>query len=91
MLDGELEHRDSNGGGGVITGGATQWMTAGAGIVHSEMPTELLLKKGGLFHGVQLWVNLPSKLKWTPPQYQNLWRPIAPFCSPLTTAALWCG
>lgn len=72
MLDGELEHRDSNGGGGVITGGATQWMTAGAGIVHSEMPTELLLKKGGLFHGVQLWVNLPSKLKWTPPQYQDL-------------------
>lgn len=72
MMDGELEHRDSNGGGGVITDGATQWMTAGAGIVHSEMPTEPILAKGGLFHGVQLWVNLPSKEKWTPPQYQDL-------------------
>ncbi|MDA1229053.1 MAG: pirin family protein [Chloroflexi bacterium] len=72
MLDGELEHRDSNGGGGLITDGATQWMTAGAGIVHSEMPTELIVAKGGLFHGVQLWVNLPSAQKWTPPQYQDL-------------------
>lgn len=72
MMDGELEHRDSNGGGGLITDGATQWMTAGAGIVHSEMPTGLLLKKGGLFHGVQLWVNLPKSQKWSPPQYQDL-------------------
>ncbi|MCH8870759.1 MAG: pirin family protein [Chloroflexi bacterium] len=72
MMDGELEHRDSNGGGGLITDGATQWMTAGAGIVHSEMPTEHLVTKGGLFHGVQLWVNLPSADKWTPPQYQDL-------------------
>jgi len=72
MLDGELEHRDSNGGGGLITDGATQWMTAGAGIVHSEMPTEQIVTKGGLFHGVQLWVNLPRTEKWTPPQYQSL-------------------
>ena len=72
MMDGELEHRDSNGGGGVITDGATQWMTAGAGIVHSEMPTELIVTKGGLFHGVQLWVNLPSAQKWTPAAYQDL-------------------
>ena len=72
MIDGELEHRDSNGGGGLITDGATQWMTAGAGIVHSEMPTEQIVAKGGLFHGVQLWVNLPRAEKWTPPQYQDL-------------------
>ena len=72
MMDGELEHRDSNGGGGLITDGATQWMTAGAGIVHSEMPTEQIVAKGGLFHGVQLWVNLPQKQKWAPPQYQDL-------------------
>ena len=72
MMDGELEHRDSNGGGGLITDGATQWMTAGAGIVHSEMPTEQIVKKGGLFHGVQLRVNLPSTEKWVPPRYQDL-------------------
>ncbi len=72
MMDGELEHRDSNGGGDLITDGATQWMTAGAGIVHSEMPTEQLVAKGGLFHGTQLWVNLPRAEKWAPPQYQDL-------------------
>ena len=72
MMDGAFEHRDSNGGGGLITDGATQWMTAGAGIVHSEMPTDEIVAKGGLFHGVQLWVNLPKAEKWTPPQYQDL-------------------
>src|SRR6266536_3833510 len=72
MLDGKIEHRDSNGGGGLITDGATQWVTAGAGIVHSEMPTEEIVAKGGLFHGVQLWVNLPQVEKWTPPQYQDI-------------------
>jgi quercetin 2,3-dioxygenase len=72
MMDGQLRHRDSNGGGGVITDGATQWMTAGAGIVHSEMPTEAILRTGGLFHGVQLWVNLPRLEKWTPPRYQDI-------------------
>ena len=72
MIDGKIKHRDSNGGGGVITDGATQWMTAGAGIVHSEMPTEDLLDGGGLFHGVQLWVNLPSAQKWSPPRYQDI-------------------
>jgi len=72
MMDGELEHRDSNGGGGLITDGATQWMTAGAGIVHSEMPTEQILMKGGLFHGVQLWVNLPKAQKWSPSAYQDI-------------------
>lgn len=72
MMDGELEHRDSNGGGGLITDGSTQWMTAGAGIVHSEMPAENIVANGGLFHGVQLWVNLPRTEKWIPPQYQDI-------------------
>src|SRR3954454_23907540 len=72
MLDGRLRHLDSHGGGGVITDGATQWMTAGAGIVHSEMPTEDLLDGGGLFHGVQLWVNLPATQKWSTPRYQDI-------------------
>jgi redox-sensitive bicupin YhaK (pirin superfamily) len=72
MIDGKIRHVDSHGGGGVITDGATQWMTAGAGIVHSEMPTEDLLAGGGLFHGVQLWVNLPAANKWNPAAYQDL-------------------
>ena len=72
MIDGKMRHRDSNGGGGVIADGATQWMTAGAGIVHSEMPTEDLLDAGGLFHGVQLWVNLPAAHKWSTPRYQDI-------------------
>ncbi len=72
MMDGKIEHRDSNGGGGIITDGATQWMTAGAGIVHSEMPTEDIVTSGGLFHGVQLWVNLPKEQKWSPPRYQDI-------------------
>ncbi len=72
VMDGAIEHKDSTGGGGLITDGATQWMTAGAGIVHSEMPTERLVVKGGLFHGVQLWVNLPRVKKWERPRYQDI-------------------
>src|ERR671930_1511870 len=72
MIDGTFEHRDSTGGGGLITNGATQWMTAGGGILHDEMPPEALVRKGGLFHGVQLWVNLPRRLKWTPARYQDI-------------------
>jgi redox-sensitive bicupin YhaK (pirin superfamily) len=72
ILDGAFQHHDSTGGGGLIADGATQWMTAGAGILHDEMPTEELVMKGGLFHGVQLWVNLPQNLKWTPPRYQDI-------------------
>jgi redox-sensitive bicupin YhaK (pirin superfamily) len=72
MLDGVFEHADSNGGGGVITNGDTQWMTAGAGILHIEKPPEWLVAQGGLFHGFQLWVNLPKTLKWTPPRYQDI-------------------
>ncbi len=72
MLDGIFEHQDSNGGGGVITNGDTQWMTAGAGILHIERPPEHLVVSGGLFHGIQLWVNLPKAEKWAPPRYQDL-------------------
>ena len=72
MMDGTFEHSDSNGGGGVITNGDTQWMTAGAGILHIEKPPEALVVSGGLFHGIQLWVNLPRAQKWSPPRYQDL-------------------
>jgi quercetin 2,3-dioxygenase len=72
MIDGIFEHQDSNGGGGVITNGDTQWMTAGAGILHIEKPPEHLVMSGGLFHGTQLWVNLPKAQKWAPPRYQDL-------------------
>jgi quercetin 2,3-dioxygenase len=72
MIDGTFEHQDSNGGGGVITNGDTQWMTAGAGILHIEKPPEWLVVSGGLFHGFQLWVNLPKAQKWSPPRYQDL-------------------
>ncbi|MCU1378380.1 MAG: pirin [Acidimicrobiales bacterium] len=72
LLDGEFAHHDSNGGGGVLYGGDTQWMTAGAGILHDEVPTERLVMSGGRMHGVQLWVNLPASLKFTPPRYQGI-------------------
>jgi quercetin 2,3-dioxygenase len=72
MLDGTFRHQDSHGGGGVITDGATQWMTAGAGILHIETPPEELVVSGGMFHGIQLWVNLPAKDKMTAPRYQSL-------------------
>ncbi len=72
MLDGVFEHADSNGGGGVITNGDTQWMTAGAGILHIEKPPEWLVAQGGLFHGFQLWVNLPRDQKLSAPRYQDI-------------------
>jgi quercetin 2,3-dioxygenase len=72
IMDGAFEHHDSTGGGGLIADGATQWMTAGAGILHIETPPEALVASGGLFHGVQLWVNLPSGQKMTPPRYQDI-------------------
>jgi redox-sensitive bicupin YhaK (pirin superfamily) len=74
VLDGEIAHHDSNGGGGVIGEGDTQWMTAGAGILHDEVPTERAFAAGGPAHGVQLWVNLPARLKLTPPRYQAITR-----------------
>ncbi len=72
IIDGIFDHHDSNGGGGTITNGDTQWMTAGAGILHIEAPPEHLVVSGGLFHGFQLWVNLPANQKWAPPAYQDL-------------------
>ena len=72
IMDGAFEHQDSIGGGGLITDGATQWMTAGAGILHIERPPDRLLATGGLFHGVQLWVNLPKTRKFTEPRYQDI-------------------
>ncbi|MFK4088593.1 pirin family protein [Kribbella sp. NPDC020789] len=72
MLDGIMEHQDSQGGGGVISNGDTQWMTAGSGLLHIETPPEHLVTSGGLFHGVQLWVNLPKAQKWAAPRYQDI-------------------
>lgn len=72
LIDGVFQHQDSHGGGGIIGNGDTQWMTAGAGILHIETPTEDAVSKGGLFHGVQVWVNLPSSQKWASPRYQDI-------------------
>jgi quercetin 2,3-dioxygenase len=72
IIDGVFRHQDSNGGGGLITNGDTQWMTAGGGILHIEEPPEELVVSGGLFHGFQLWVNLPRRLKMTNPRYQDI-------------------
>lgn len=72
IIDGAFEHEDTTGGGGLIKDGATQWMTAGAGVQHIEQPTEQLVVKGGLFHGTQLWVNLPAADKMAPPRYQGI-------------------
>jgi redox-sensitive bicupin YhaK (pirin superfamily) len=72
MIDGTFRHQDSTGGGGLITNGATQWMTAGKGILHIEAPPEELVATGGLFHGIQLWVNLPAAQKWVSPRYQDI-------------------
>jgi redox-sensitive bicupin YhaK (pirin superfamily) len=72
IMDGSFIHQDSHGGGGVITDGDTQWMTAGSGLLHIETPPEALVVSGGLFHGLQLWVNLPRTSKMAPPRYQDL-------------------
>ena len=72
MIDGRFAHQDSHGGGGLITDGATQWMTAGSGILHIETPPAELVESGGTFHGIQLWVNLPKKDKFASPRYQAI-------------------
>ena len=72
IMDGTFVHQDSHGGGGTISNGGTQWMTAGDGLLHIETPPEELVISGGLFHGVQLWVNLPAASKRVAPAYQNL-------------------
>jgi hypothetical protein len=72
MIDGRFQHQDSHGGGGMIENGDTQWMTAGSGILHIETPPEEQVMSGGLFHGVQLWVNLPARSKMVGPAYQGI-------------------
>ena len=72
MIDGIMDHQDSQGGGGTITDGDTQWMTAGSGLLHIEAPPESLVISGGLFHGLQLWVNLPASDKMMTPRYQDI-------------------
>lgn len=71
MLEGEFEHEDSAGHKGRLQAGDVQWMTAGAGIVHSEMPSERIRREGGRIHGFQIWVNLPKANKLDPPRYQE--------------------
>jgi redox-sensitive bicupin YhaK (pirin superfamily) len=72
VLDGELEHEDSAGHRGSLRAGDVQWMTAGAGIIHAEMPSRALREQGGRVHGFQVWVNLPARLKLTTPRYQEI-------------------
>ena len=71
LLSGEMQHRDSWGNHGVLRPGDVQWMTAGSGLVHSELPGESLVREGGTLHGFQLWINLPRKDKMIPPRYQD--------------------
>ncbi|MER5209125.1 pirin family protein [Streptomyces sp. NPDC002838] len=72
VIDGIVDHQDSNGGSGRIADGDTQWMTAGAGILHTETPPESLVMSGGVIHGTQLWGNLPRAKKLVPPRYQDI-------------------
>jgi redox-sensitive bicupin YhaK (pirin superfamily) len=72
MLEGRMQHKDSAGNAGAIGPGDVQWMTAGAGVVHSEMPGDELSRKGGRMHGFQLWVNLPKRDKMMKPRYQEI-------------------
>ena len=72
VLDGEMEHEDSAGNRGRLTPGDVQWMTAGAGVVHSEEPSRRMRDEGGRMHGFQIWVNLPAKAKMTAPRYQEI-------------------
>ena len=91
IIDGIFEHQDSNGGGGVITNGDTQWMTAGAGILHIEKPPEHLVVSGGLFHGTQLWVNLPKAQKWAAAALPGPPRERGRACSPRRTPVRSCA
>ena len=71
LLSGEMQHRDSWGNHGTLRPGDVQWMTAGSGLVHSEMPGQTLVRDGGRLHGFQLWINLPRRDKMIPPRYQD--------------------
>ena len=72
ILSGEMEHKDSQGHAGKLSAGDVQWMTAGAGVVHSEMPSAEFQRSGGTLHGFQLWVNLPRQNKMMRPRYQEI-------------------
>lgn len=72
LLSGEMEHRDSRGNSGLLRAGGVQWMTAGSGVIHSEMPSETFQRSGGTMHGFQIWVNLPRSEKMRTPRYQDL-------------------
>ena len=72
VIDGAFEHKDSQGNQGKILAGGVQWMTAGSGVIHSEMPEKEFSKKGGRLHAFQLWVNLPKNEKMTHPRYQDI-------------------
>ncbi|MBV8884696.1 MAG: pirin family protein [Chroococcidiopsidaceae cyanobacterium CP_BM_RX_35] len=72
VLEGRLEHKDSQGYTGILSAGDVQWMTAGAGVVHSEMPESEFTRTGGRMHGIQIWVNLPQRDKMIPPRYQEI-------------------
>lgn len=71
ILQGGFHHKDSQGNEGNLEPGWVQWMTAGSGVIHSEMPTEKVLREGGVMEGFQLWVNLPAKDKMCRPRYQD--------------------
>ncbi len=71
LLEGEFQHKDSHGHKGRLGPGDVQWMTAGSGVMHSEMPSAELRRNGGTLHGLQLWVNLPAKDKMMPARYQE--------------------
>ena len=72
LLSGEMEHKDSRRHAGRLSAGDVQWMTAGAGVIHSEMPTAEFSRRGGRMHGFQLWVNLPARDKMLKPRYQEI-------------------
>ena len=72
LLSGEMEHKDSAGHQGKLTPGDVQWMTAGSGVVHSELPSEKFMREGGTMHGFQIWINLPAKDKMIPVRYQDI-------------------
>jgi quercetin 2,3-dioxygenase len=72
MIDGSFQHADSAGHRGVLSPGDVQWMTAGAGVVHAEMPSDRMMREGGLQHGFQIWINLPKADKFVRPRYQDV-------------------
>ncbi len=78
MLEGEMNHEDSAGNSGKVSAGDVQWMTAGRGVIHSELPSDKMMKEGGLMHGFQIWVNLPGKDKMMAARYQEISASLSP-------------